>query len=129
MYRRIALALSATLLAAAASAATLPSNLMLPEPDRAARGYVESWIFSIDLEGEELTGMNACRKILAERGFAPTLSKTASSALPALHFKISGQKEYAQASSEADDALAAVQQAKCKGVLTWTVTSKPAPRS
>jgi hypothetical protein len=128
MYRRIALALSATLLAAAASAATLPSDLMLPEPERAARGYVESWIFSIDLEGEELTGMNACRKILTERGFAPTLSKTASSALPSLHFKISGQKEYAQASSEADDVLAAVQQARCKGALTWTVTSQPARR-
>jgi hypothetical protein len=132
MYRRIALALSATLLAATvnstASAATLPSDLMLPEPERAARGYVESWIFSIDLEGDELTGMNACRKILTERGFAPKLSKTASSALPSLHFKISGQKEYAQASSEADDVLAAVQQAKCKGALTWTVTSKPARR-
>lgn len=130
MYRRIALALSATLLSAAAGAAaiTVPSNLMLPEADRAARGYVESWIFSIELEGEELTGMNACRKILTERGFAPTLSKTASSALPALHFKISGQKEYAQASTEADDALVAVQQAKCKGTLSWTVTSKPARR-
>ncbi|NYE62424.1 hypothetical protein FHW58_003639 [Duganella sp. 1224] len=128
MYRRIALALSATLLAAAAGAATLPSNLMLPEPERAARGYVESWIFAIDLEGEELTGMNPCRQILADHGFAPTLSRTASSAIPTLHFKISGQKEYAQASSEADDVLAAVQQAKCKAVLSWTVTSKPARR-
>jgi hypothetical protein len=126
MYRRIALALGASLLAAAASAVTLPSNLMLPEPDRAARGYVESWVFSIELTGDELTGMEACRKILTERGFMPTLSKTATSASPALHFKIAGHKEYAQASTEADDALAAVQQAKCPGTLSWSVTSKPA---
>jgi hypothetical protein len=129
MFRRIALALaSSACLLATASAATLPSDLMLPEPDRAARGYVESWIFSIELESDELTGMAACRKILTERGFMPTLSKTASSALPALHFKVSGHKEYAQASTEADDALLAVQQAKCPGTLTWSVISKPARR-
>jgi hypothetical protein len=128
MYHRLALACSASLLAAAAGAAntTLPSNLMLPEPDRAARGYVESWVFNIELTGDELKGMEPCRKILAERGFAPTLSKTATSASPALHFKIAGHKNYAQASSEADDALAAIQQAKCAGVLSWTVTNKMA---
>jgi hypothetical protein len=128
MFRRIALALSATLLSAAAGAATVPSNLMLPEPDRAARGYVESWIFTVDIEADELTGLAPCRKILTERGFAPTLSKTASSASPTLHFKVSGRKEYAQASIEADDALLAVQQAKCPGTLTWSVISKPARR-
>src|SRR3954468_15175253 len=99
MFRRIAcaLALSAPLLA---NAATLPSNLMLPEPARAARGYVESWVFSIEIESNQLTGMEACRKILTERGFLPTLSKTASSADPALHFKVAGRKAYAQASTE-----------------------------
>jgi hypothetical protein len=125
MFRRIAcaLALSAPLLA---NAATLPSNLMLPEPARAARGYVESWVFSIEIESNQLTGMEACRKILIERGFLPTLSKTASSADPALHFKVAGRKAYAQASTEADDTLLAVQQAKCPGTLTWAVTSQSA---
>lgn len=124
MLRRIALALSALPLAAAA--ATLPSQLMLPEPERAARGYVESWVFNIELTGDELSGMEPCRKILAERGFAPTLSKTASTASPALHFKIAGRKAYAQASAEADDALAALQQAKCSGTLSWNVAGKSA---
>jgi hypothetical protein len=126
MYRRIVLALSACLLAAAAGAVTLPSNLMLPEPDRAARGYVESWVFTIEIESDKLTGMDDCRKILTERGFMPTLSKTASSSSPALHFKVAGRKEYPQATTEADDALAAVQRAKCPGTLTWSVTSRPA---
>ncbi|MYM35643.1 hypothetical protein GTP38_15015 [Duganella sp. FT94W] len=126
MLRRIALALSASLLAGVASAATLPSNLMLPEPERAARGYVESWVFNIELTGDELNGMEACRKILAERGFAPTLSKTATTAAPSLHFKIVGHKAYAQASTEADDTLAALQQAKCSGTLSWTVSAKAA---
>lgn len=126
MYRHIALALSASLLAAAAGAATLPSNLMLPEPERAARGYVESWVFNIELTGEELKGMEPCRKILADRGFAPTLSKTATTASPALHFKISGHKAYAQASADADDALAALQQAKCSGTLSWNVATRAA---
>jgi hypothetical protein len=125
MFRGIvcALALSAPVLV---NAATLPSNLMLPEPARAARGYVESWIFSIEIESNQLTGMEACRKILTERGFLPTLSKTASSADPALHFKIAGRKAYAQASTEADDTLLAVQQAKCPGTLTWAVISQSA---
>jgi len=130
MFHRIArtLALSAYLLAAsaAAGAATLPSNLMLPEPARAARGYVESWIFSIEIESNQLTGMEACRKILTERGFLPTLSKTASSADPVLHFKIAGRKVYAQASIEADETLQAVREAKCPGTLTWAVTSQSA---
>ena len=130
MLHRIARALasSAMLLAASAGAATLPSDLMVPEPARAARGYVESWVFSIDLESTELTGMEACRKILGERGFAPTLSRTASSSEPTLHFKIAGRKTYAQSSVEADHALQAVQQAKCPGTLTWAVTSQPASR-
>jgi CheY-like chemotaxis protein len=122
-----ALALSAALAAsAAAGAATLPSDLMLPEPARAARGYVESWVLSIEIESTELTGIDACRKILAERGFLPTLSKTASSADPALHFKLAGRKAYAQANIEADQALLAVRQAKCAGTLTWGVSSQPA---
>ena len=130
MLRPISLALSASLLVAAAvssaSAATLPSHLMLPEPERAARGYVESWVFNIELTGDELSGMEPCRKILAERGFAPTLSKTATTASPALHFKIAGHKAYAQASTEADDALVALQQAKCSGTLSWNVAGKSA---
>lgn len=126
MSRRIALALSASLLAAAAGAATLPSHLMLPEPERAARGYVERWVFNIELTGEELNGLEPCRKILAERGFAPTLSKTATSASPALHFRIAGHKAYAQASTEADDTLAALRQARCSGTLNWTVTNQMA---
>ena len=131
MFHRIArtLVLSASLLAAGvgAGAATLPSDLMLPEPARAARGYVESWIFSIEIESNQLTGMDTCRKILTERGFLPTLSKTASSVDPALHFKVAGRKLYAQASAEADDTLQAMQQAKCPGTLTWAVISQPAP--
>jgi hypothetical protein len=128
MYRRIALALSASLLTAAAHAVTLPSNLMLPEPERAARGYVESWVLTIAIESDNLTGLDACRKILTDHGFKPALSKTASSAAPALHFKISGSKEYAQASTEADDTLQAVQQAKCPGNVSWNVVSRPARR-
>jgi hypothetical protein len=122
-----ALAASAMLLAATAGAATLPSDLMVPEPARAARGYVESWVFSIDLESVELTGMEACRKILGERGFAPALSRTASSSDPALHFKIGGRKTYTQASIEADQTLQALRQANCSGTLSWAVTSLPAP--
>lgn len=131
IHRRIALLLSATLLAAAATvapiatAATLPSDLMLPEPALAARGYAESWVFSIEIESDELKGIEACRKILAERGFLPTLSKTASSASPDLHFKIAGAKSYSQASTDADAALQAIQQAGCGGAMTWTVASKP----
>ena len=127
IYRRIAFVLSATLLANIASAATLPSDLMLPEPALAARGYVESWVFSIEIESSELKGIEACRKILAERGFLPTLSKTASSASPDLHFKIGAAKSYLQASTDADVALQAIQQASCSGAMTWTVTSKPVP--
>ncbi|NVM76497.1 hypothetical protein FHW83_002292 [Duganella sp. SG902] len=127
MFRRTAL-LIATLLAGAAHAATLPSDLMLPVPERAARGYVESWVFSIEIESDKLTGMDACRKILTERGFTPTLSKTASTAVPALHFKVSGRKEYAQASTEADDTLAAVRQAQCPGTLSWNVSVKQGRR-
>ena len=123
MFRRTAL-LIAVLLAGVAHAATLPSDLMLPEPGRAARGYVESWVFSIEIESDQLKGMDACRKILTERGMTPTLSKTASSEWPSLHFKVSGRKEYAQASTEADDTLKAIQQAKCPGSLTWNVTDK-----
>ncbi|SHN15792.1 hypothetical protein SAMN05192549_10523 [Duganella sacchari] len=126
MYRHIALLLNTALLAGAAGAATLPTDLMLPEPERAARGYVESWVFSIEIESDKLTGMDACRKLLTERGFVPTLSKTASSASPSLHFKIAGHKEYAQSNKEADDVLAAVQQAKCPGTLSWSVTSRQA---
>ncbi|WP_343732196.1 hypothetical protein [Duganella sp.] len=127
MFPRTAL-LIAALLAGAAHAATLPSDLMLPVPERAARGYVESWVFSIEIESDKLTGMDACRKILTERGFVPTLSKTASTAAPSLHFKVAGHKEYAQASTEADDTLAAVRQAKCPGTLSWNVSVKQARR-
>jgi len=131
MFHRItrALVLGASLLAAGAANAanvTLPSDLMLPESARAARGYVESWVFSIELEAGASTGIEACRKILGERGFQPTLSKTASSADPSLHFKLTGRKVYAQASVEADQTLQAVRQAKCAGTLSWAVTSQPA---
>lgn len=126
MYRLITL--GAAMLAGAVQAATLPSDLMLPVPERAARGYVESWVFSIEIESEKLNGMDACRKILNERGFQPALSRTASSSAPSLHFKVAGRKEYAQASSEADDTLAAVQQAKCPGTLSWNVSAKQARR-
>ena len=126
MYRLITL--GAAMLAGAVQAATVPSDLMLPVPERAARGYVESWLLSIEIESEKLNGMDACRKILTERGFQPVLSKTASSTSPSLHFKMSGRKEYAQASSEADETLAAVQQAKCPGTLSWNVSAKQARR-
>jgi DNA-binding NarL/FixJ family response regulator len=130
IYRRLASLLGATALAGAAglaAAATLPSDLMLPDPALAARGYVESWVFSIEIESAELKGIEACRKILVERGFLATLSKTASSASPDLHFKIAGARAYAQASADADAALQAVQQARCGGAMTWTVVSRPAP--
>jgi CheY-like chemotaxis protein len=127
IYRRIASLLGAAVLSGAAGAATLPSDLMLPDPALAARGYVESWVFSIEIESAELKGIEACRKILAERGFLPTLSKTASSASPDLHFKVAGAKSYAQASADADAALQAIQQAKCSGAMTWTVASRPVP--
>lgn len=126
MYRLITL--GAAMLAGAVQAATVPSDLMLPVPELAARGYVESWVLSIEIESEKLNGMDACRKILTEHGFQPVLSKTASSTAPSLHFKVSGRKEYAQASSEADETLAAVQQAKCPGTLSWNVSAKQARR-
>ena len=137
MYRRLvssvasaivrAALLAVPVLAANAGAATLPSNLMLPDPVLAARGVAERWVFSIKLESFDLKGLEPCRQILAERGYAPVLSKTASSTMPELHFKIEGSKEYPLASEEADRALSAVVQAKCTGTLAWTVTSKPAP--
>ena len=133
MYRRLvssfvrAALLAASVLAAHAGAATLPSNLMLPDPVLAARGVAERWVFSIKLESFDLKGLEPCRKILAERGYAPVLSKTASSTMPDLHFKIEGAKEYALASEEADETLSAVVRAKCTGTLVWTVTSKPVP--
>ena len=133
MYRRIvssvarAALLAASVLAAHAGAATLPSQLMLPDPVLAARGVAERWVFSIKLESFDLKGLEPCRQILAERGYAPVLSKTASSTMPDLHFKIEGTREYPLASEEADDALAAVVRAKCTGTMAWTVTSKPVP--
>ena len=129
MSRRIvhAALLAAALMGANAGAVTLPSRLMLPDPVLAARGVAERWVFSIKLESFDLKGIAPCRQILSERGFLPVLSKTASSGMPELHFKIDGAKEYAQASDEADQALAAVQEAKCAGKLSWTVTSKPVP--
>lgn len=126
MFRLITL--GAAMLAGAVQAATLPSDLMLPVPERAARGYVESWVLSIEIESDQLNGMDSCRKILAERGFAPALSKTASTASPELHFKVAGRKEYTQASSEADDTLAAIQQAKCPGTMSWNVSVKEVRR-
>lgn len=133
MYRRLvssfvrAALLAASAFAANAGAATLPSNLMLPDPVLAARGVAERWVFSIKLESFDLKGLEPCRQILAERGYAPVLSKTASSTMPDLHFKIEGTKEYALASEEADETLAAVVRTKCTGTLAWTVTSKPVP--
>ena len=137
MYRRLvssavpaavrAALLAASMFAAHAGAATLPSNLMLPDPVLAARGVAERWVFSIKLESFDLKGLEPCRQILVERGYAPVLSKTASSTMPELHFKIEGSKEYPLASEEADQALSAVAQAKCTGTLAWTVTSKPVP--
>jgi hypothetical protein len=125
MYRRLTLA--AVLAAAAvvnASAATLPSHLMLPDPDLAEHGVVERWVLNIKLESTDLKAIEPCRQQLAAHGFAPVLSKTATSAMPELHFKLEGNKEYAQASADADESLAAVQQAQCKGALSWAVTAK-----
>ncbi|USX25731.1 hypothetical protein NHH73_24650 [Oxalobacteraceae bacterium OTU3CINTB1] len=119
--------LAAAVFSAHAGAATLPSNLMLPDPVLAARGVAERWVFSIKLESFDLKGMEPCRLILAERGYVPVLSKTASSTMPDLHFKIEGTREYPLASEEADDTLSAVARAKCTGTLAWTVTSKPVP--
>lgn len=119
--------LAAAVFAAHAGAATLPSNLMLPDPVLAGRGVAERWVFSIKLESFDLKGIEPCRQILAERGYAPVLSKTASSTMPDLHFKIEGSKEYPLATEEADDTLSAVVRAKCTGTLVWTVTSKPVP--
>lgn len=129
MYRRIVRAalLAASLLGAQAGAATLPSQLMLPDPVLAARGVAERWMFSIKLESFDLKGIEPCRRILVERGFLPVLSKTASSTMPDLHFKIEGSREYPLASEDADQALSSVVAAKCAGTLTWTVTSKPVP--
>jgi hypothetical protein len=134
MYRRLSLAalLCSTLLAgahaSAANAATLPSNLMLPDADLATHGIVERWVLNIKLEASDLKGIEPCRQVLAARGFTPVLSKLATSARPELHFKIEGNKEYAQANVDADEALAAVQQAQCKGTLSWAVIAKPQPR-
>jgi len=140
MYRRLSLAaLFATAVVAAttattattaiaATAATLPSNLMLPDADLATHGIVERWVLNIKLDASDLKGIEPCRQVLAARGFAPVLSKLATSARPELHFKIEGNKEYAQASADADEALAAVQQAQCKGTLSWAVIAKPQPR-
>lgn len=129
MYRRIVRAalLTASLLGTQAGAATLPSQLMLPDPVLAARGVAERWVFSIKLESFDLKGVEPCRRILVERGFLPVLSKTASSTMPDLHFKIEGSREYPLASEDADQALSSVAAAKCAGTLTWTVTSKPVP--
>ncbi|MCP2010559.1 hypothetical protein [Duganella violaceipulchra] len=126
MLRQIAtaLVLSAPLMAAAA---TVPSDLMRPVPEEAARGYAVNWLLKIELESDRMTDIEPCRKILAERGFYPMLSKTASSAEPALHFKIAGVKQYEQADADADAALAAVQHAQCPGALTWTVESRHRP--
>lgn len=131
MYRRLSLAVFFALSAVAlapASAATLPSHLMLPDPDLANHGIVERWTLSIKLESDNLKTIEPCRQVLADRGFAPVLSKRASSSRPELHFKIEGRKEYAQAATEADDALAAVQQARCKGGVSWEVLSRQLPR-
>ncbi len=126
MLRQIAIALllSAPLMAAAA---TVPSDLMRPVPEQAARGYAVNWLFKIELESDRMTDIEPCRKILAERGFLPLLSTTASSAMPQLHFKIAGVKQYEQADADADAALAAVQHAQCAGALGWTVESRHRP--
>lgn len=126
MLRQIAstLLLSAPLLA---GAVTVPSDLMRPVPEEAARGYAVDWVLRIAVESDQLTDIEPCRKILAERGFSPLLSKTASSAAPALHFKIAGTRQYQQADEGADAALAAVQHAQCPGTLTWTVEPKRRP--
>lgn len=126
MSRQIvsALLLCAPLMAAAA---TVPSDLMRPVPEEAARGYAVNWLLKIELESDNLNDIEPCRKLLADRGFFPLLSKTASSAMPQLHFKIAGVKQYEQADADADAALAAIQHAACPAVLTWTVESKHRP--
>jgi hypothetical protein len=124
MYRRLTLAAVLAATVASASAATLPSQLMLPDPDLAEHGVVERWVLNIKLESTDLKAIEPCRQQLAAHGFAPVLSKTATSAMPELHFKLEGNKEYAQASSDADDALAAVQQAQCKGAVTAKVVGR-----
>ena len=123
----LAASLLGVLAGAHAGAATLPSQLMLPDPVLAARGVAERWVFSMKLESFDLKGIEPCRRILAERGFLPVLSKTANSTMPDLHFKIEGTREYPLASEDADQALSSVAGAKCAGTLTWTVTSRPVP--
>ena len=127
MYRRIFAGLLLSGVAVLAGAATLPSDLMRPTPALAMRGYAERWMFSIEIESDDGAGIERCGKILAARGLLQTLSKTASSADPVLHFKVTASKEYAQADSEADDTLSAVQHANCPGKLRWTVASKLVP--
>jgi hypothetical protein len=127
MYRRIFAGLLLSGAAALAGAVTLPSDLMRPTPALAVRGYAERWMFSIEIESDDGAGIERCGKILAAHGLLQTLSKTASSADPVLHFKLSSNKEYAQADTEADDVLFAVQHANCPGRLTWTVASKLVP--
>lgn len=126
MLRQFAstLLLSAPLMAAAA---TVPSDLMRPVPEEAARGYAVNWLLKIELESDRLNDIEPCRKILADRGFFPLLSKTASSATPQLHFKIAGVKQYEQADADADAALAAIQHADCPATLSWTVESQHRP--
>lgn len=124
----LAAVLMTAALGAAAQAATVPSNLMLPDPTLASHGVVERWVLNIKLEATDLKALEPCRALLAQHGFAPVLSKTATSTMPELHFKIEGNKEYAQASTDADEALAAVQGARCGGALSWAVTSRPVPR-
>ncbi|MQA20293.1 hypothetical protein [Rugamonas rivuli] len=127
MLRQIAsaLLLSAPLMAVAA---TVPSDLMHPVVEQAVQGYAVNWLLKIELESDQMKDIEPCRKILAERGFYPMLSKTASSASPLLHFKIAGTKQYEQADVDADEALAAVMHANCPATLTWTVESKYRPQ-
>ncbi|ELX13010.1 hypothetical protein Jab_1c16290 [Janthinobacterium sp. HH01] len=128
MLRQIAsvLLLGAPLMA---GAATVPSDLMRPAPEQAVQGYAVNWLLKIELESDQMKDIEPCRKILAERGFYPMLSKTASSASPLLHFKIAGVKQYEQADVDADEALAAVMKAACPATLTWTVESKHRPQA
>ncbi|KQQ45281.1 hypothetical protein ASF61_20170 [Duganella sp. Leaf126] len=128
MSRRLSLAALLACTLGSAAAATLPSNLMLPDPELAAHGIVERWTLTIKLESDDLKAIAPCRQVLTERGFAPVLSKMASSSQPQLHFKIEGSKEYPQATTEADDALAAVQQARCKTAVNWVVVARQLPR-
>jgi hypothetical protein len=127
MYRRIFAGLLLSGAAVFAGAVTLPSDLMRPTPALAVRGYAERWMFSIEIESDDGVGIERCGKILAAHGLLQTLSKTASSADPVLHFKLSSSKEYAQADTGADEAWLAVRQANCPGRLTWTVASKLVP--